>query len=99
MSRSLEPPPSDSIASVAVVATLTIRDLDDDLRSRLRVRAAGHGRSMEAEVRAILHEALAKTSGAEALGTRVHQRFSDVGGVDLSPTERNEQPRAAELPA
>jgi hypothetical protein len=42
----------DSNARIAVIATSTVRDLDDDLRALLRVRAARHGRSMEAEVRA-----------------------------------------------
>ena len=38
---------------------MTIRNLDDEVRDKLRVRAASHGRSMEAEVRAILTEAVA----------------------------------------
>jgi plasmid stability protein len=40
------------------MATLTIRGLDDDIRDRLRLRAATHGRSMESEARSILAEAL-----------------------------------------
>ncbi|WP_433799486.1 FitA-like ribbon-helix-helix domain-containing protein [Actinomycetospora sp. CA-084318] len=40
------------------MATITVRDLDDEVRSRLRVRAAENGRSMEAEVRAILEAAV-----------------------------------------
>jgi antitoxin FitA len=40
------------------MATITVRDLDEEVRSRLRVRAAENGRSMEAEVRAILEEAV-----------------------------------------
>jgi len=43
---------------VIIMATLTIRDLDDEIRDRLRVRAAMKGVSMEAEVRAILAEAV-----------------------------------------
>jgi plasmid stability protein len=41
------------------MATLTIRALDDRVRDQLRVQAATHGRSMEAEARAILTEAVA----------------------------------------
>ena len=41
------------------MASMTIRNLDDELKARLRVRAAQHGRSMEEEVRVLLHEALA----------------------------------------
>lgn len=41
-----------------VMAVMTIRNLDDEVREKLRVRAAQHGRSMEAEVREILTEAV-----------------------------------------
>lgn len=81
------------------MATLTIRDLDEDLRAQLRVRAARHGRSMEAEVRAILREALAKPQVSDRLGSRVHQRFAEVGGVDIEQPERVERPRTSKLPA
>lgn len=40
------------------MADLSIRNLDDDVKQRLRIRAAEHGGSMEAEVREILSEAL-----------------------------------------
>lgn len=43
-----------SNASIAVMATLTIRKLPDDVYDRLRVRAAQNKRSMEAEARAVL---------------------------------------------
>lgn len=43
------------------MATLNIRNLPDEVHRRLRVRAAGHGRSMEAEARAILAEACGET--------------------------------------
>lgn len=42
----------------AMGATLTIRNLDEDVKQRLRLRAAVHQRSMEAEARAILAESL-----------------------------------------
>jgi antitoxin FitA len=80
------------------VATLTIRDLDDELRAQLRVRAAQHGRSMEAEVRAILREALTKTPPPTRLGSQIRQRFASIGGVELELPDRAELPRAAELP-
>jgi plasmid stability protein len=79
------------------VATLTIRDLDDDLKARLRIRAAEHGRSMEAEVRELLRQVLAPRPAGQGLGTRIHRRFAalDVDGLDLPP--RDEAPRAADL--
>jgi plasmid stability protein len=80
------------------MATLTIRDLDDELRDRLRVRAARHGRSMEAEVRAILRDTLVRPPAAEGLGARIHQRFAAVGGAELELPERRDPPRAPRLP-
>ena len=79
------------------MATLTIRDLDEELRARLRLRAATHGRSMEAEVRAILRQALSAPDATDRLGTRVHERFASLGGVELELPERTDQPRAAAL--
>jgi antitoxin FitA len=80
------------------MATLTIRGLDDDIKAQLRVRAAHHGRSMEAEVRAILHESLSVPVEKTHVATRIRQRFAAVGGVDIPLQERTELPRAADLP-
>jgi len=77
------------------VATLTVRGLDDELHARLRVRAAQHGRSMEAEVRAILREQLADRPAAAGLGSRIHARFAALGGAELELPSRSEAPRAA----
>jgi plasmid stability protein len=52
------------------MATLTIRNLPDDVRDRLRVRAAENGRSMEAEARATL----ADTYGSGDRGSRPDAR-------------------------
>lgn len=80
------------------MATLTIRDFDDDLKAALRVRAAENGRSMESEVREILRAVLRRASSGPGMATRIRQRFSDVGGAaDLDPPNRTERPRAAEL--
>jgi plasmid stability protein len=80
------------------MTTLTIRGLDDHTRRRLRVRAAQHGRSMEAEVRAILQEALAEPE-EHGLGSRISARFAALGGVDLELPARDELPRAADFDA
>jgi plasmid stability protein len=57
-----------SNASFAVMATLTIRKLPDDVRDALRLRAARNGRSMEAEVREMLaRELTPKASGEDRL--------------------------------
>lgn len=81
------------------MASLTIRGLDAETHTRLRVAAARHGRSMEAEVRAILQERFAAPEPEKGLGTRVHERFAPLGGMDIELPERSEQPRAAEFDA
>ena len=67
------------------MATLTIRNVDAAVKERLRVRAARHGRSMEAEVRAILSEAAAGEHDETEpnLAEAIRRRFAPLGGVDL----------------
>jgi antitoxin FitA len=79
------------------VATLTIRDLDESLKSKLRVRAAEHGRSMEAEVRSILQSALVEQAAPDRLGSRIHKRFAALNGVELDLPVRTDRPRAADV--
>jgi plasmid stability protein len=66
------------------MATLTIRNVDPELREELRVRAARHGRSMEAELRHILKEALGaeKRPPEPNLAEAIRQRFVPLGGAD-----------------
>ena len=80
------------------MATLTIRNLDDQVKALLRVEAARHGRSMEEEVRVILQNALAGTADVTGFGSRVHQRFASLADEGLTLPERTERPRAAEFP-
>jgi antitoxin FitA len=67
------------------LATLTIRNLDHALKERLRVRAAEHGCSMEAEARRILQAALGELEHPPRrnLYERIHARFTALGGIDL----------------
>jgi plasmid stability protein len=70
--------------------TLTIRQVDEKTKSRLRVRAAHHGRSMEAEAREILRIALnAGAPGKENLVDKIRRRMAPLGGVDLQLPERD----------
>jgi plasmid stability protein len=79
------------------MAVLTIRDFDESLKAKLRIRAAEHGRSMEAEVRAILAAALTKAESGPGMGSRIRQRFADVD-VSFEAPQRTEPARAAEFP-
>ena len=65
------------------MASITIRNLDDDLKRRLRLRAAEHGRSMEAEVREILRQVVGQPIAPKNLGQAIHERFAVQGGVEL----------------
>jgi antitoxin FitA len=79
------------------MSSITIRNLDPAVKERLRLRAARHGLSMEAEARRILQTALS-TSGAPPAHTlyeRIHARFARLGGIDLELPPRDE---AAEPP-
>ncbi|WP_116140260.1 FitA-like ribbon-helix-helix domain-containing protein [Trinickia diaoshuihuensis] len=68
------------------MASMTIRNIDEQLKSRLRVQAAHHGRSMEDEARDILRAALStrtETAG-QSLIDSIRSRISPLGGVDLT---------------
>jgi plasmid stability protein len=60
------------------MASLTIRNLDDGLKSTLRMQAARHGHSMEEEVRSILRQALSRPAPDTGLGQRLASRFQAV---------------------
>lgn len=67
------------------MASMTIRNIDDQLKARLRVQAARHGRSMEDEARDILRSALS-TEGEDSrqsLIESIRRRIAPLGGVDL----------------
>lgn len=79
------------------MAAVSVRDLDEGVKARLRVRAAENGRSMEAEIRAILGAAVSEPAQAGGLGEALLSTFSGLGGVDLDLPARTAPPRAADL--
>ena len=77
------------------MASITIRNLDDEVKTRLRIRASGKGRSMEEEARLILAEAVdLATAPAKGLGTAIYELFKPFGGVELElpPREPMREP-------
>ena len=73
------------------MSSITIRKLDPVVKERLRVRAAEHGHSMEAEARQILRNGLDTPSDEETVGEffeRIHARFAALGGVELELPQR-----------
>jgi len=67
------------------MAQLTVREIDDDTRERLKARAVRNGRSLEAEARAILEEAASEEARAvlrndeRGFGDLMYERFKDTG--------------------
>jgi plasmid stability protein len=64
------------------MGSLNVRNLSDKTHKALRIRAAQHGRSMEAEVRAILDDAVSPKEKI-GLGSMLAAIGRDFGGVDL----------------
>ncbi len=61
-----------------------VRNIEDSVKRRLRIRAAENGRSMEEEARDILRSALnEEVAPAKGLGTAVHALFMPLRGVEL----------------
>jgi len=79
------------------MSAVSIRNLDDRVKERLRVRAARHGRSMEAEMRAILTDAVSEPEDEGGLLIELAARFEQLGGVDLEIPPRVTRPRAADF--
>ena len=66
------------------MATLTIRNIEQSIKERLRVRAAQNGRSMEAELRAIVTDAVETPAAPQLnLADAIRRRFAPFGGVEL----------------
>lgn len=82
---------------MVAVAAVSIRSLDEEVKRRLRVRAAQHGRSMESEIRAILTEAVSESAEPDGLMTAILDRFGAVGGVELDLPARSTPVRAADF--
>lgn len=65
------------------MASMTIRNLSDEIKQRLRIQAAEHGHSMEEEAREILRIALVKNNPRVNLAQSIRARFEPLGGVEL----------------
>ena len=72
------------------MASLIVRRLDEAVKDRLKQRAKHHGRSLEAEARAILEDAARDSVGRNApkgFGSLMAERFKDIG---LTPEEQQD---------
>ena len=80
------------------MASITIRNLDEDIKTRLRVRAADNGRSMEEEVRRILRDVVGCKPSTRNLTSIIGSHFGPAHGVDLDlpPREARREPPSFE---
>lgn len=67
------------------MAVLTIRKIDDAIKTGLRMQAAQHGCSMEEEARRILAQALQGAQAGMPLGSRLREHFAGVGAPRIPP--------------
>ncbi len=74
------------------MASITIRNLDDSIKAKLRLQAAKHGLSMEQEAREILRNSLSPSSGIEgeiSFVERIRRRFATYGIEELTIPARD----------
>ena len=78
-----------AVLSLIAMATIIIRNLEEDTKRKLKIRAAMNGRSMEQEAREILKSALAQTSKRRPnLAESIRAIFGPLGGVELERLPR-----------
>lgn len=70
------------------MASITIRNLEADIKQRLRMRAAENGRSMEEEAREILRREMASATPPRNLAAAIRARIAPLGGVDIDLPRR-----------
>ena len=80
------------------MAQFIVRQLEEEVKARLKRRAARAGRSMEEEVRHILRNAVKQGSAAAPrLGSKIAARFAKVGLTSDLPELRGQPARPADL--
>ncbi|MGL5828736.1 MAG: FitA-like ribbon-helix-helix domain-containing protein [Angustibacter sp.] len=79
------------------MAAISVRNLDDEVKLRLRERAARNGRSMESEIREILTEAVRSPELDKGIVDAFLEEFGRIGGVELDIPPRTEFPREIEF--
>jgi hypothetical protein len=71
-------------AIIAIMASLTVRNLDASIKTRLKIRAAKNGRSMEEEVRVLIEEAVEpKAATGAGLFQKIHKLVQRHGPLDI----------------
>jgi plasmid stability protein len=80
------------------MAQFIVRDIEDDVKARLKRRAERHGRSMEEEAREILRDAVKEEKRTlPNLGSRIATRFTATGLTEDLPELRGQAPRSLDV--
>ena len=74
---------------LSVMTQITIRQIDDSVRFKLKMRAAAKGRSLEAELREIITQAASEEPVLQNVGRSILARFQRLGGVELNIPPRS----------
>ena len=72
--------------------SITIRNIDDELKQLLLEQAEQHGRTLQEEVHDILRRGIRNKAYPRKIGTSIHRRFAAIGGVDLELPKRGPMP-------
>lgn len=79
------------------MASITIRNLDEEIKQRLRIRAAEHGRSMEEEARDILRRVMIESPQPRNLAASIRSRIENADRFDLVLPAREPMPEPPNL--
>ena len=74
------------------MVALTIRNIDPALKRQIKMLAATHDRSMEAEAHELLKRALLNAPTHKNIGQSIYERAQSVGGIELEIEPRTEMP-------
>jgi plasmid stability protein len=77
---------------ITAMASITIRNLDDEIMQRLRVRAAERGHTLEEEARDILRRVTSEASAPRNLAAAIRARVAPADRVDLALPAREPMP-------
>jgi antitoxin FitA len=80
---------NDSNAIIACMASMTIRNLNDETKRLLKQKASQKGHSLEEEVRLTLDKAVNPAARKTGVGTAINKMFKEVGGSDLEVFPRD----------
>jgi len=80
------------------MGSITIRNVDDAVKERLRVASAQAGHSMEEHVRRLIEREVGAGMPPNGFGTWLHEQFRGIDSSDLTIADRSELAEPIDLP-